>query len=88
MNQLDIFTKKESSLKIEPQKKGRPSEISAELVFLVIDAINKKQKNNDIISKYPISRMTFYRIKRGEYNHLLHQALNDAANEFSLELTD
>ncbi|WP_150464711.1 hypothetical protein [Francisella sp. XLW-1] len=60
---------------IHKRKIGRPSEISEELVFAVIDDIkkqskNKKLTNKKIIEKHKISERTFYRIKAGDKKYL------------------
>lgn len=81
MNQLDIFTYK-------PKKSNQ--KVTPELVLAVVEAIknNKKLSNKDLIEKLQISRRTYYRIKSGDYDHLLQKAVEESVDTFSLELTD
>ncbi|WP_200169709.1 helix-turn-helix domain-containing protein [Francisella philomiragia] len=79
-----------------PKKRiGRPSEISEELVFAVIDDIkkqskNKKLTNKKIIEKHNISERTFYRIKAGDkkYQQQFESAVQKESKEFSLALSE
>lgn len=85
MKQLNLFDKTES--KNKPKRKvGRPLKLSPDTVYQVIDDINKKLKNKFIIQKNNISESTFYRIKRGEYDHLFKEAVADKIEDFSLDL--
>lgn len=87
MKQLDIFTNTE--VEHTPKKSvGRPSKVHPKLVFNVTDDINNNVKNKKIIQKYNISERTFFRIKKGDYNHLLKQALEAEVEDFSLCLSD
>ncbi|BCD92265.1 hypothetical protein fh0823_24040 [Francisella halioticida] len=73
MIQLDIFNSKEVPKK--KNKVGRPSKVSEEVVFAVMDDIkkqstNKKLTNKKIIEKHKISARTFHRIKAGDKKYL------------------
>lgn len=89
MQQLDIFTHTcDEPLPSAKKRVGRPNKITPKLVFDVIDDINKNIKNKKIIQKHGITERTFFRIKKGEYDHLLEQALETEVEEFSLCLSD
>lgn len=88
MEQLDIF----GATPVEPKRKiGRPPKILKEVVFAVIDDINKQSSNNKkltnkvIIQKHNISERTFFRIKNGHYDNLFKKALSESVQDFSLE---
>ena len=92
--QLDLFTNDIVKPKTN-QKPGRPSQITEEQVFAVMEDIkkqskNKKLTNKKIIEKHAISERTFYRIKSGDKKYLeqFHKALHKESQEFTLALTD
>ncbi|MBK2026189.1 hypothetical protein AB9G23_09585 [Francisella philomiragia] len=87
MQQLNLF---ENIEYVKPISKsvGRPPKVSPDLVLKVVTDINKNKSNQQIINNHDVSQRTFYRIKKGEYNHLLQKALEKTVEEFSLELTD
>jgi len=85
MKQLDIFAYIEEAPK--PKRRvGRPNKITPTLVLSVVDNIKKKHKNITIIKNHGITERTFFRIKKGEYNHLLEKALEAEVDDFSLAL--
>jgi hypothetical protein len=87
MQQLNIFNT--HNLKPSVKRKiGRPNKITPEIVFNVFDALKRRKPNKSIISKYQLTERTFFRIKKGHYNHLLKQYLNESVNDFSLCLSD
>ena len=91
--QLDLFSRQEY---IKPKKNpGRPSEISKEKVFAIMNDINSKSSvrkltNKKIIEKHGISERSFYRIKSGDKKYLsqFNNALKRESQEFALSLTD
>jgi hypothetical protein len=87
--QLDLFTHQED---IRPKKNpGRPSEITADKVFAIMNDINgKKFTNKQIIARHGISERSFYRIKAGDQKYLskFNNALDRESQEFVLSLTD
>lgn len=93
MIQLNIFDFKEL-----PKKKnrvGRPSKVSEEVVFAVMDDIKKQSKNKKltnkiIIERHKISERTFYRIKAGDKKYLekFESAVQKESKEFSLALSE
>lgn len=82
MNQLDLFNNAPAKLK---RKVGRPTTITANIVFKVRDDINKGLKNKSIIKKHNISERTFYRIQKGNYDYLFKKALVQEVKDFSLD---
>ena len=73
MKQLNFFGHIEIQ---KPKKKvGRPTVLSSDIVFKVIDDINNGLKNQIIIKKYSITERTFFRIKKGGYDYLFKKAL-------------
>lgn len=82
MTQLDLFGNTQEKPK---RKVGRPTTITADIVFKVKDDINKGLKNKQIISKQNITERTFFRIKKGKYDYLFKKALENTVNEFSLD---
>jgi hypothetical protein len=87
MKQLDIFAETES--KPSPKRSvGRPSTITPKLVLDITDDINKNLPNKKIIKKHNINERTFFRIKKGFYNHLLAKAFESEVEEFSLAISN
>ncbi|BCD91902.1 hypothetical protein fh0823_20410 [Francisella halioticida] len=92
--QLDLFTHEE--VKLKPRRNlGRPSKITEEQVFAVMNNIkkqssNKKLTNKIIIQKHNISERTFYRIKSGDKKYLeqFNLAVQKKSEEFSLVLSE
>lgn len=87
MQQLNLF----DTPNLKPPVKiklGRPNKVTPEIVFNVVDAIKRNKSNKNIISEFNLTERTFFRIKKGEYTHLLVEALEDASNEFSLSLSE
>jgi len=88
MKQLDIFTLQESELKIKLPP-GRPTLLTSDLVLLIIEDIKKKKMSNiAIMQKHNVKQRTFYRIRKGDYSHLLQEAIEISVDNFSLQLTD
>ena len=87
MQQLKLFDT--SNLKPSVKRKvGRPNKVTPKIVFDVTDALKYCKSNKYIISHYQLTERTFFRIKKGEYNHLLKQYLSESVNDFSLCLSD
>ncbi|ASG68915.1 hypothetical protein fh0823_23230 [Francisella halioticida] len=92
--QLDLFTHEE--VKLKPRRNpGRPSKITEEKVFAVMNDINKQSSNKKltnkiIIQKHNISERTFYRIKSGDKKYLeqFNLAVQKESEEFSLILSE
>lgn len=94
MQQLNLFTDYLEN-KIHKRVPGRPSQITEEQVFAVMEDIkkqskNKKLTNKKIIEKHLISERTFYRIKSGDKKYLdqFQKAIHKESQEFTLALTD
>ncbi|BCD92276.1 DNA invertase [Francisella halioticida] len=80
---LSAFAEFENNLRKERQKEGiqkaildgkkfgRPSKITATTVKDVKEAISKKITISRIKNYYSISQVTYYRIKNGQYDHLI-----------------
>lgn len=67
-------------------KYRRPSKsITKELVENIYNDYGNKEKVNDIIKKYEISKTSYYRIIKGEYDYLLNNETDEANNQ---EITD
>ena len=88
MIQFNLFDEVICEPKKVKKRVGRPHKISPETVFLVLDSIKKNHTNKDIIKSFNVSERTFFRIKRGEFNHLLQQYLDETVHDFSLDFTD
>jgi len=93
MKQLDLFTSDVES-NILKKVPGRPSQITEEKVFAIMEDIksqlkSKKLTNKKIIAKHGISERTFYRIKSGDKKYLkqFQKALHKESQEFTLALT-
>jgi len=85
MKQLDLF-----NFEVAKSKSvGRPNVISTKQALSIITEIRKSKFTNvEIMKKHNLKPRTFYRLKKGNYNHLLDEAISEAVDEFSLELTD
>ena len=82
---LSVFAEFENNLRKERQKEGiqkaiqdgkkfgRPSKINKETVASVKKAIDKRVTISRIKLFHDISQVTYYRIKKGEYDHLLEK---------------
>ena len=87
MQQLNLFEKPNLKPPVK-RKVGRPNKVTPKIVFDVVDALNRHKSNKYIISTYQLTERTFFRIKKGDYNHLLKQYLNDSVNDFTLDLSN
>ena len=91
MKQFDFFcgvsVPQESKVKIRNQ--GRPKSITPEIVFETKKLLSSKNiSNTEIIQKMSISKSTFYRIKKGDYNELFKKFLQSNIQNFSLTQED
>lgn len=80
---LSAFAELENNIRRERQKEGiqkaikdgkkfgRPPKITREIVKSVKEAILKKVTISRVKSYFDISQVTYYRIKNGDYDHLL-----------------
>lgn len=66
-------------------KQGRPHTITPKTVFDVLESIKSKKANKQIIQQLKISERTFFRIKKGDYEHLLKKHLDNELDNFSLD---
>ena len=74
-----------NTAKSDTKKQGRPHTITPEIVFDVVESLKSKKSNQYIISKFKISERTFFRIKKGGYDHLLKKYLYNELDNFSLD---
>jgi hypothetical protein len=84
MKQLSFFEEIEKQAKPTRKKQGRPNAITPEIVFCVLEELKSKKTNKYIIEKYNLSERTFFRIKKGDYPHLLKKHLDTELENFSL----
>jgi len=92
MKQFDLFDGFSKSTKSKSKKssQGRPKSITSEIVFETKKLLSSKIKisNDEIMQSLKISKSTFYRIKKGDYDDLFKKYLNDTLENFSLDFTD
>jgi hypothetical protein len=88
MEQLFLFGGTVKQQKTVQSKQGRPNSITPKLVFDVLESLKIKKSNKQIIQQFKISERTFYRIKKGDYVHLLKKYLNDELDNFSLDISE
>ncbi|QEO58224.1 hypothetical protein [Francisella marina] len=89
MKQFDLFGgfSKPKKSKVKVRNQGRPKTITPEIVFETKKLLSSKKKlsNNEIMQILQISKSTFYRIKKGDYDDLFEQFLKTSIKTFSLE---
>jgi hypothetical protein len=85
MKQLFLFDEPIKQQKAPQKKQGRPHTLTPKKVFDVLESIKGKKSNSSIIRKYNLSERTFFRIKKGEYDHLLKKYLDQHLENFSLD---
>jgi len=85
MQQLFLFDDTVNQSKATQSKQGRPNTITPKTVFDVLESIKSKKDNKQIIQQFKISERTFFRIKKGEYNHLLKKYLDNELDNFILD---
>ncbi|MGQ4004782.1 hypothetical protein QIW57_08495 [Francisellaceae bacterium CB52] len=85
MQQLFLFDDTVNQSKATQSKQSRPNTITPKTVFDVLESIKSKKANKQIIQQFKISERTFFRIKKGEYNHLLKKYLDNELDNFSLD---
>lgn len=85
---LSAFSEFENDLRKERQKEGiqkaiadgkkfgRPSKITKETIIHVKESIEKKISVSRIKTYHDISQVTYYRIKNGDYDHLLKKRMS------------
>lgn len=89
MNQLDLFYG--SCILEKPKAKtrnqGRPKSVTPEIVFETKKMLSSKTKisNLEIMQKMNITKSTFYRIKKGDYDYLFKEYLQSCVQNFTLE---
>ncbi|MRN44978.1 MULTISPECIES: hypothetical protein [Pseudomonadota] len=95
MKQFDIFggysSSKTTSIKITKySRQGRPKTITPEIVFETKKLLSSKKKilNNEIMQKLNLTKSTFYRIKKGDYDDLFKKFLQSNIQNFSLTQED
>jgi hypothetical protein len=85
MQQLFLFDDLPIQQKTTSSKQGRPHTITPKNVFNILESIKSKKSNKKIIEQFKISERTFFRIKKGEYDHLLKKCLDNELDNFSLD---
>ena len=85
MKQLFLFDETAKQPKPPQKKQGRPHTLTTQKVFLVVEALKTQKSNQSIITKYNLSERTFFRIKKGDYDHLLKKYLDEQLENFSLD---
>ena len=92
MKQFDLFGgfSKSTKLKIKTGNQGRPKTITPEIVFETKKLLSFKNKisNNEIMQKLNLTKSTFYRIKKGDYDDLFKKFLQLNIQNFSLVQED
>lgn len=87
MKQLFLFDESVKQQKPTQKKQGRPHTLTPKKVFCVVEALKMQKSNQSIIKKYNLSERTFYRIKKGDYDHLLKKYLDEHLENFSLDFS-
>jgi ACT domain-containing protein len=89
MKQFDLFGgfSKPTKSKIKTGNQGRPKTITSEIVFETKKLLSSKKKisNDEIMQKLNLTKSTFYRIKKGDYDDLFEKFLKQSVQNFSLE---
>ena len=88
MKQLFFFDEPVKQQKTPVNKLGRPHTLAPKKVFRVLESIKKQISNKEIIKTFNLSERSFFRIKKGDYDHLLKQYLDEELQNFSLDFTD
>lgn len=88
MKQFDLFGgfSKPTKSKIKTRNQGRPKTITPEIVFETKKLLSSKKKisNDEIMQKLNLTKSTFYRIKKGDYDDLFEKFLKQSVQNFSL----
>jgi len=87
MEQLFLFDETIKQPKPTQKKQGRPHTLTPKKVFFVVEALKTQKSNQSIIKKYNVSERTFFRIKKGDYDHLLKKYLDEHLENFSLDFS-
>lgn len=85
MKQLFLFDATVKQQKPTQKKRGRPHTLTPKIVFCVVEELKTAKSNSYIIKKYNLSERTFFRIKKGDYDHLLKKYLDEQLENFSLD---
>ena len=85
MKQLFLFDDLTKQTKDILSKQGRPNTITPKIVFDVVESLKSQKSNKQIIASFKISERTFFRIKKGDYHHLLKKYLDNELENFSLD---
>lgn len=85
MEQLSFFQALDNKTTSATKKTITRQAITPKIVFMVLESIKMKKANKHIIQKFNLSDRTFFRIKKGEYNHLLKKYLDEHLENFSLD---
>lgn len=92
MKQFDLFGgfSKDTNSKIKTGNQGRPKTITPKIVFETKKFLSSKKKisNDEIMQILSISKSTFYRIKKGDYDDLFKNFLQSNIQNFSLTQED
>jgi len=92
MKQFDLFGgfSKPIKSKIKTGNQGRPKTITPEIVFETKKLLSSKKKisNDEIMQKLNLTKSTFYRIKKGDYDDLFKKFLQSNIQNFSLAQED
>jgi len=87
MQQLFLLGDEVKKQKSTQKKQGRPHTLTPKKVFCVVEATKMQKSNSDIIKEYNLSERTFYRIKKGDYDHLIKKYLDEHIENFILDFT-
>jgi ACT domain-containing protein len=89
MKQFDLFGgfSKPTKSKVKIRNQGRPKSITPEIVFETKKLLSSKKKisNDEIMQSLNISKSTFYRIRKGDYDELFKKYINSTIQNFTLE---
>lgn len=88
MQQLNLFNNDIKPHKSTTFKKvGKPKTITSKQVYCTIESIKNKDKTDITLKKCNISRRTYFRIKKGDYNDLLKEYLDNNIDNFYLDFS-
>jgi ACT domain-containing protein len=89
MKQFDMFGgfSKSTKSKVKFANQGRPKTITPNIVFETKKLLSSKKKisNDEIMQSLNISKSTFYRIRKGDYDELFKKYINSTIQNFTLE---
>ena len=84
MKQLTLFDTSILS-SVTRRKVGRRNKVTPKIVFDVVEALKLGKSNKIIISQHQLTERTFFRIKKGEYSHLLKEYIKTVVDDLNLQ---